>query len=66
MGDIICLFNGEIDSDKVLVFLNQQHPKIKFTIKKQTEKQFSVLLITSNEENFLTSVDHKALHWFVH
>ena len=28
--DIICLFNSE--SDKFFVFLNQRHPKIKFTI----------------------------------
>ena len=39
------------------VFLNQRHPKIKFTIEKQTENQLSFLdlLITSNGNNFQTS-----------
>ena len=58
MDDIICLFNSECDADKFFVFLNQLHPKIKFTIGKQTENQrsFLDLLITSNVNNFLTSV----------
>ena len=52
-----------------LLFLNQQHPKLTFTIEKQTENQLSFLdlLITSNGNNFLTSVYRKkALHWFIH
>ena len=42
-------------------FLNQQLPKIKFTIVKQTENQLSFLnlLITSIGDNFLTSVYQK-------
>ena len=58
VDDIICLFNSESDADKFFVFLNQRHPKIKFTIEKQTENQLSFLdlLITCNRENFLTSV----------
>ena len=61
VDDIICLFNSESDADKFFVFLNQWHPKIKFTIEKQTENQLSFLdlLITCNEENFLTSVYRK-------
>ena len=39
VGDIICLFNSESDADKFFVFLNRRHPKIKFTIEKQTENQ---------------------------
>ena len=56
--DIICLFNSESDADKFFVFLNQRHPKIKFTIEKQTENQLSFLdlLITFNGDNCLTSV----------
>ena len=55
MDDIICLFNGESDADHFFVFLNQRHPKIKFTIEKQIKNQLSFLdlLITSNS---LTSV----------
>ena len=61
VDDIICLFNSESDADKFFVFLNQQHPKIKFAIEKQTENQLSFLdlLITSNGDNFLTSVCRK-------
>ena len=41
-----------------VVFPKNWHPKIKFTIEKQTENQLSFLdlLITSNGDNFLTSV----------
>ena len=58
MDDIICLFNSESDADTFFVFLNQRHPKIKIRIEKQTENQLSFLdlLITSNGNNFLTSV----------
>ena len=58
VDDIICLFNSESDADNVFVFLNQQHPKTKFTIEKQTENQLSFLdlLVTGNGDNFLTSV----------
>ena len=61
VDDIICLFSNESDADKFFVFLNQQHPKIKFTIEKQTENQLSFLhlLITSNGNNFQTSVYRK-------
>ena len=61
VDDIICLFNSESDTDKFFVFLNQGHPKIKFTIKKQTENQLSVLdlLITSTGDNVLTLVYRK-------
>ena len=61
VDDIICLFNSESGTDKCFVFLNQQLPKIKFTIVKQTENQLSFLnlLITSNGGNFLTSVYQK-------
>ena len=46
------------DADKFFVFLNQRHPKIKFTIEKQTKNKLSFLdlLITCNRDNFLTSV----------
>ena len=61
VDDIICLFSSESDADKFFVFLNQQHPKIKFTIEKQNENQLSFLdlLITCNGDNFLTSVYRK-------
>ena len=61
VDDIICLFNSESDADKFFVFLNQRHPKIKFTIEKQTKNQLSFLdlLITCNGDNFLTSVYRK-------
>ena len=61
VDDIICLFNCESDADKFFVFLNQRHPKIKFTTEKQTENQLSFLdlLITSNINNFQTSVYRK-------
>ena len=61
MNDIICHFKSESDADKFFVFLNQLHPKMKFTIEKQTENQLSFLdlLFTSNENNFLTSVYRK-------
>ena len=61
VDDIICLFKSESDADKSFVFLNQQHPKIKFTIEKQTENQLSFLdlLINSNGNNFQTSVYRK-------
>ena len=61
VDDIICLFNSEYDADKFFVFLNQRHRKIKFTIEKQTENQLSSLdlLITSNGNNFQTSVYRK-------
>ena len=41
-----------------VVFPENWHPQIKFTIEKQTENQLSFLdlLITSNGDNFLTSV----------
>ena len=44
-----------------LLFLNQQHPKLTFTIEKQTENQLSFLdlLITSTGNNFLTLVYRK-------
>ena len=55
---MICFFNSESDADKFFVFLNQKHPKIKYTIEKQTGNQLSFLdlLITSNGDNFITSV----------
>ena len=61
MDDIICLFNSESDADKFFVFLNQRHPKIKFTIEKQTKNQLSFLdlLITCKGDNFLTSFYRK-------
>ena len=61
MNDIICLFKSESDADNFFVFLNQLHPKMKFTIEKQTEDQLSFLylLFTSNENNFLTSFYRK-------
>ena len=61
MDEIICLFNSEYEADNFLVFLNQQHPKTKFTIEKQTENQLSYLdlLVTGNGDNFLTSVYRK-------
>ena len=61
VDDIICLFNSESDADKVFVFLNECHGKIKFTIGKQTQNQLSFLdlLITSNGDNFLNSVYRK-------
>ena len=37
VDDIVCLFSSEFDADKFFIFLNQRHPKIKFTIEKQTE-----------------------------
>ena len=59
MDYIICLFNSESDADNFFVFINQQHSKI--TIEKQTENQLSFLdlVITSNEDNFLTSYYRK-------
>ena len=61
MDNIISLFNSESGADKFFVFLNQQHPNIKFTIEKQTENKLSFLdlLITSNGDNFLYSVYRK-------
>ena len=61
VDDIICLFNSESDTDKFFVFLNQRHPKIKFTIEKQTKNKLSFLdlLITCKGDNFLTSVYRK-------
>ena len=61
VDDIICLFKSESDADKFFVFLNQLHPKMKFTIQKQTENHFSFLdlLVTSNGNNFLTSFYRK-------
>ena len=55
---LFVLFNSESDADKFFVFLNQRHPKIKFTIEKQTKNQVSFLhlLITRKGDNFLTSV----------
>ena len=63
MDDIICIFKRESDADTFFVILNQRHPKIKFTIEKQTENQltFLDLLITCNGDNFLTSVYRKKL-----
>ena len=61
MDDIICLCNRESDAVKFFVFLNQQHPKTKFTIEKQTKNQLSFLhlLITCYGDNFITSVYRK-------
>ena len=61
VDDIICLFNSESGADKFFVFLNQRHPKIKFTTETQTENQLLLLylLITSNGDNFLTSIYRK-------
>ena len=61
MDDIICLFNRESDAGKFFVFLNQQHPKIKLTIEKQTKNQpsFLDLLITCYGDKFVTSVYRK-------
>ena len=51
-------FNSESDADIFFVFLNQQHPNIKFTIEKQKNNQFLFLdlFITTNGDNFLTPV----------
>ena len=58
---LFVFFNSESDADKFFVFLNQRHPKSKFTIEKQTENQLSFLdlLITCNGDNFLNSVYRK-------
>ena len=58
---LFVFFNSESDADKFFVFLNQRHPKTKFTIEKQTENQLSFLdlLITCNGDNFLNSVYRK-------
>ena len=69
VNDIMCLFSSESDADKFFAFLNQRHPKIKFTIEEQIENQLSFLdlLITSNGDIFLTSVYwKKALPWFIY
>ena len=60
--DIICLFNSESDADKFFVFLNQRHPKIKFTIEKQTKNQLSFLdlLTICNGDNFLIQFIEKS------
>ena len=54
MDDIICLFDSESDADKFFVFLNQQHPSIKLTIRKQTHNQVSFLdyLLLIKETSF--------------
>ena len=56
--DIICLLALNLRLINFFIFLNQRHPKIKFTIKKQTENQLSFLdlFITRSGDNFLTSV----------
>ena len=61
VDDIICLFNSK--SDNFFAFLNQRHsprpaPQKRLTFGKQTENQLSFLdlLVTSNGDNFLTSV----------
>ena len=58
---IIWLFNSKSDADKFFVFLYQRHPRIKFTVEKQTENQLSFLdlLTTCNGDNFLISVCRK-------
>ena len=48
MDDIIGLFNSESGVHNIFVFLNQRHPKIKFTIEKQTEKQLTFLDLLIN------------------
>ena len=34
-----CLFSSESDAETFFVFLNQRHPKVKFTTEKKTENQ---------------------------
>ena len=38
-----CLFKSETDAERFFVFLNGQHPDVKFTIEKAKNNQLSFL-----------------------
>ena len=40
LDDIFCLIKSEADSERVLIFLNGQHPNIKFIVKKEKTISF--------------------------
>lgn len=68
--DIVCLLKSEFDSDKVIVFLNQQYPNLKLTIETEMHNQllFLNLPFTNNQENLLAffGLWQKAFQWFLH
>ena len=59
---LFVFLTAKLNADKFFVFLNQRHPKIKFTIEKQTENQLSFLdlLITFNGDNCLIKFIEKS------
>ena len=61
--DTFCLFNTELDTISFFDFLNSQHPNIKVTMEKETNKVLAFLVIFINNKDpscLLTSMHHKA------
>ena len=52
------MFRNEIDAENVFKYLNSKHPKIKFTMEKETNKflQFLDVLVQNEGRTFTTSV----------
>ena len=61
VDDIFCLMKSENDANSFLVYLNTKHPNIKFTMEVEKDKKLSFLdvLISSEKDNFETSVYRK-------
>ena len=62
VDDTFCLFNTEHDAISFFDFINSQHPSIKFTVEKETNKVLAFLDICINNKDpssLLTSVHRK-------
>ena len=62
VDDTFCLFNDERDALLFFNFLNSQHPNIKFTMEKETNKMLAFLDVCINNKdpcNLLMSVHRK-------
>ena len=64
----ICLFNFEVGAMKLLDYLNSGHLNIKYIFENQDDGKLAFLdvLISSENDNFCTSVFRKKINWPLH
>ena len=59
--DTFCVFHNELDAEKSLLYLNNQHANLQFTIEKEKERQLPFLDVLDgiNEQTFTTRLFRK-------
>ena len=51
VDDIVCVFDNENDANLFFDFINSQHPSIKFTTEKETNKVLAFLDVCSDNND---------------